>query len=240
MPRSRSKRKGAAHARLPIQSSLLKLPPEIRNRIYELVCRNDLEIEVAVEAGDIALIPHPLARSFRQLREEFGPVFEAQAFENASTVTCHTTNLDVGGNRLRYWLADRVSDPQILQRKCRIKSNLDDSFDECLTRNADDVFAVRPIIFGPWDGLLVLHLELQACIDFHKREVDVGRLRRWMWEETCPVCNPTLNTDKLHSLLRNGFARFLDREAEARREKTVERRRKRLKKKRTRKARSKR
>lgn len=81
MPRRRGKKDRSAEAGAITQNStLLSLPPEIRNSIYELVCTN---VEKAVVLADhtpyIAGFKHPLSRTCRQLHQEFAPVYRANA-----------------------------------------------------------------------------------------------------------------------------------------------------------------
>lgn len=237
MPQRQGKKKHAVGAKAFPESRLLNLPAELRNQIYELVCRNDPEVEVSVRGKKVDVIPHPLARSCRQLRDEFLPMFEATALRHASTVTCYTTNLDIGGSALPVWLSQHPPKLSIGQRRYLLKSNLDSTFEQCLIPNCKQALQTFQITESESKPSKSCINRFELSINFNKRHIDIENLRRFVTANI--PWRPDSILRKLEELLRDAFDRFWEGEADARCEKKIQQRRKRLRKQKGKKAKAK-
>ena len=71
------------------ESTLLSIPSEVRNGIFDAICESSQTVTVYRPSKHrIEPIEHPLARMCRQLREEFLPVWTERATDHVTTVVC--------------------------------------------------------------------------------------------------------------------------------------------------------
>lgn len=70
------------------ESAFLNLPPEIRNKIYELAAQHE---SVSMRDGDLLYSP-PLSLTCRQVREEYKGIYLEEAPKHAETMCVHVWN----------------------------------------------------------------------------------------------------------------------------------------------------
>lgn len=80
-------------AEVPRQASLLGLPAELRNEIYDCVAAQPGKIIIREQK----IVPPALARTCRQIRSEFLPLFQASSGYRPTAIKFYVKNLDFCG-----------------------------------------------------------------------------------------------------------------------------------------------
>lgn len=132
MPGSRS----IYDALQPQNSTLVNLPSETRNAIFEALCENATSVTICFRSRHkISPVEHALARTCRQLREEFLDVWTAHATDHASTIVLAVKNLEINDmGEVREQLAALGPADDGTRRSFVLRFHIDNTFERSLQR----------------------------------------------------------------------------------------------------------
>lgn len=156
------------YAPLQIQNStLLDIASEVRIAIYEAVCETTDTVIVCYRSRRrIAPIDHPLTRACRQLREEFLPIWTANAGSNSSIVVFAVKNHDIGDLGK---VADRLSFLPALQENTErtyvLKLCVDNSFERSVRQDCH-------LRFRPSEQ--AKHVKFSVDVSFDNKTLDIN------------------------------------------------------------------
>ena len=157
------------------ESTLLDIPSEIRNSIYDALCEISTEVTVCYRGRrHVKPIDHPLARTCRQTREEFHGIWESSGAHNATTVVYAIKNFDFGDlSKMREWLAAL---PPLRDDKARtyiMRSFIDNNFEKSVRQRQRQ--SQRQQSF---EEPRVIRFQLEVSFDY--ATLDIGNIRAIM------------------------------------------------------------
>lgn len=167
-----SKRLRSFYAPLQTQdSTLLNIPSEIRNGIYDALCETATTVILRYRSKTrVVPLDHPLARTCRQLREEFLEVCESKAADHAATIVCAIKNIEIGDMAmLRQWLEDLPRLPQGTRRKSVLRFHISNDLERSLRQKRPQRHAVS-------EAAKKVKFDLTATFD--PATLDVGNTER--------------------------------------------------------------
>lgn len=162
----------SAHTSLEQQdSALLRLPAELRNDLYTLVCNDIAEATIIYHTHALGIVgsTHPLSQACRQTLHEFSPIFVEAAKKTAVNLVIHTKNFDLPPRRqMLVWL---TSLPHLPHRKITQRVFIDNAFDQGFDTKVQHVLcAPRAYVRQP-------HLDFQVDVHFDSLTFDIAHLK---------------------------------------------------------------